>query len=142
MALMPDPVEGLIAFLLADADLASLVSTRVYGVELPFSEADNQPQKAVVLRHAGGGVGVGSDSVLDVGTLRVDAFNYGETPYEARKVRRASYRALKKMGRTKQGTVVLLSAVQAGGPVDLRFSATDWPAVIESWILMHAEIAA
>lgn len=140
---MVDVIPALISFLKADAAVAALVGTRVFGAEVPAGETASQPRKAIILRQGGG---TSEDSYLPLGIPRIDLHAHGETPYEARRVRRAAHTALKALQRevitgVTDGDVLLHHLNASGGPVDLRFPETDWPVVIESWDVMFAETA-
>ena len=137
---MSDPVAAIVALLKADAGVSALVSTRVFGEELPQAQAADMPRKGVVIRSAGGVSPVG-------GTLRhtgrrVDAICWGETPYEAGRINRAVFCALKEVRRERialdAGAVLIHWIEDASGPLSLRDADTSWPAVTQSFQIFHA----
>jgi len=140
---MVDVLAGLIEFLLADSALYALAEQRVFGAEVPASEAGKMPRQAVVARFAGGGASApGASDWTEHCNFRVDFFCYGETPIKAEEVRRAVHTAIKNLARYVTGGDVLLhSATLSGGPIFLRDPDTDWPLVFESWLLYAAECA-
>jgi hypothetical protein len=137
---MTDVIAALVAFLKADGGVAALVGTRVYGIELPAGEAAPMPEKALVLRPSGGAALVAGYAGLSA--QRIDAFAYGETPYEAARVDLAVYPALKQLRRAVAASVLVHWVTDAGGYSSFRDPATDWPAVFRSWQAFFAEPAA
>ncbi|MCQ4575417.1 MAG: hypothetical protein NOU37_09265 [Candidatus Brocadiales bacterium] len=141
---IPEPLTALVSFLEADADVATLAGTRIYGYELPQSEAASgqMPRKAVVLNPAGGGgVGPGVSDYVEVQHLRVDVFCYGETPFEASKLRLAVHNAFKHLKRITQDNTLIHSATLSGGPIALRDQDTAWPISMESWLVLTSEVS-
>lgn len=139
---MIDVMVALIDLLQSDTGVSALVGDHVYGSALPPSEAGRQPSKAVVLRYAGGGGSApGSADYLDLAEQRVDVYSYGETMYEADKVRRAVHSALKSINRVIMGPVLVHRANWAAGPITFMDPDTDWPAMVETWNVMAAESA-
>ncbi len=138
----PDPVEALVVYLRADAEVAAMVVGRVYGAELPPQEAAQMPRKAVVVTAAGGGAtGPGARSYLPLGTVRMDVRCYGETQYEAMKVWRAVHRALKRLGRQVQGQALVHAVYEEAGPLQTREPEVGWPLVLSVWEALVAEMA-
>src|SRR3990167_9012306 len=120
--MIADAMAGLVALLKADAALKLLTADRIYAGELPpdaiadwpkSGEGRIAPRKTIVLS-PGGGLGGGAD-FLDVGPQRFDLFAYGETPFEADRVRREAYQVLKRMRRQVQAGTLLFSITPAGG---------------------------
>lgn len=138
---VPDPVTAIVAFLRADAEVSALVGTRVFGGELPDAESVSMPRKAAVVSAIGSPAGVGTRSLVEAGTVRMDVRSYGETPYEAIRVHWAVYEALKHMSRTVQDGTLLHDAVIEGGPLSLRDPDTDWPFALGSYRVLAAEVA-
>ncbi len=133
----PDPIEALVTLLAADAGVAALAGTRVFGVELPRAEADAMPRKSLLLRPAPA-IQRPIDTVpLD--RIAVDVFAYGETPYQAAALSRAAHLALKAMRRSVVGSALLLAAWRVGGPIVIRDPSKDWPAQVETWAVDVAE---
>lgn len=138
MSAVADPIKGLTTFLKADATIAALVAARVFGEELPKSETASMPRKCIVVEPSGpGSLGGGYQ---EYGDLRVDLRCYGETPYEARRLQRAAYGALKALRRKVHSGVLLHWAIRSGGPIGLRDPDTDWPFVFESYQVLVAEV--
>jgi hypothetical protein len=126
-------------YLLTIPDLAPLLDTRIFAVELPAAQSKPMPRKALVIRPAGG---LGSDGYLAAAALRFDFHCYGETPYEADRVRRAAHGAIKQMHRKTHLSIILHSATQSGGPTFFREQDTNWPVSLESWLVFAAETLA
>ena len=121
---MTDIIAALITFLNADDDITALVNERIYAGELPRSETEYMPRKAVVLRYSGG---IEDNSFVPVARPRVDITSYGESYHEAGKVDRAVYTALKAMDRQTIDTVLLHGVGLGGGPIMLKDPQTSWP---------------
>ena len=137
--MIQDHVTAVQEYLKADSDITALVGTRVFGIELPESETDNMPRKAIVIKQSGGD---GSRGYLEHSANRMDVFCYGETPYEARKVRREVYDVLKQLDRTVINSTLVHWVNPSGGPLDLRDPDTQWPVVFESFQVFAAEVIA
>ncbi len=135
---IPNPLAAIVAFLQADATVTSEVGTRVYGAELPPSEATAMPRKTIVVQAAGG---PSDRSRIRHQIIRVDVKGYGTTPTTAWDVYYAAYDALKQMGRTKQGTVLLYDAIPVGGPIQLRDADLEWPLLFGTFIISASEVA-
>lgn len=137
---MPDPVKALMLLLLADADVAALVGSRVFGGELPEAEAVSMPRSCLVVREAGGGLlGTGWQQYTDV---RFDVFAYGATPRDASILWRAVHRRMKTFARARYGSTLLHWAKPDAGPLPLRDPDTEAPYVFTSWQVLLAEVAA
>ena len=140
--MITDGLKAIIDILKANAAITSLVSTRVFGVELPQAEAASMPRKAIVIQPSGGGAfPVGSRDFVEHSTMRFDVFCYGETAFEAEKVRREVYDVLKQLKRTIINSVLVHWINPAGGLFALRDSDTDWPAMFQSHEMFYAERA-
>ena len=139
MAIPPNPITALVAFLKADTDVANEVSTLVFGAELPQDQNSAMPQKCIVV--AGSGGPDNGRSRIRLNKIRIDIKGYGSTLENSWDVFNAAHQALKQMTRTQQGTVLLYDADVAGGPVPLRDNDLDWPMVFGSFNVSIAEIA-
>lgn len=139
--MIPDSLGAIVNFLKADAGVASLVGTRVFGGELPRAETDSMPRAAIVVRPAGG-LGTFGQAFQEYGDRRVDVRCYGTTPSAADAVYRHVHPALKQLSRVKQGSVLLHWARPAGGPLTLRDQDTDWPFTFCAWQVLAAEVTA
>lgn len=133
-----DVIKGLVSFLRGDAALDLLVSDRVYGLELPASEAAAMPRKAVVLKASGGPTITGGSFVKATGQT-FDIFSYGETPHESERVRRAVFDALKALQREVSADVLIHWCEPAGGFANLRDPDADWPINFQSFHAFYAE---
>lgn len=133
---LPDVLVGIRQYLLTDADVASLVSERIFGEELTPEQAAAEVQKCITLKTAGG---LGNQSPLDVNRTRIDVRCYGESPYEARQVYLTVYSALKGMASHIETDIKLLSAYHDGGPYSMRDPDTRWPFTLSSWMIMSRE---
>lgn len=133
---VPDPTAALVAYLRADTALYALVGARVYGAELPASEASHMPRAAVVVRDAGG---MGARSEAPVWTPRVDVWCYGATPLEAKAVHLAVHAALRVLHRQVHAGALLHAASPGSGPHADRDPDTRWPLVWSSWTVIAGE---
>lgn len=138
MALAQDPIAALIDFLQADATISALISTRVYGLELPKADADDMPRQAIVINAAGG---IDESSFIAAFKIRLDMFCYGETPQEAWETYLTMKTVLKQMDRNLINSTLLFSAIHSAGPFSSRDQNTDWPVTIDTWILYFSTIA-
>lgn len=135
-----DMIGAVVTLLTADAEVTALAGTRVFGIELPAREAKSMPRKGVIIRPAGGISPVGG--YAEVTGERIDAIAWGETPYEADRLARAVFAALK--GARRQvvavggGNVLIHWIEDAGGRLALRDAETNWPAVTQSFQVLFA----
>lgn len=150
---MPDTmaydVGAIIAYLSADATVAALVSGRIWGDEMPPSEAVSMPRKCVIINTVGqGGYGRESRSEIAVDMRMKDVRCYGETPYEARRIYDAVNLALKRLRRhlvtppAGLGQVLLYSAVKVAGPTSRREPDTEWPIAFGTYNFTVADTVA
>ncbi len=137
---IPNPIVAIVTFLKADATLAALVGTKVFGAELPNTETENMPQLCVVVSPAGGS-GPGSNSNLSFMSLRLDLKCYGTTPLTAWSVYLAVRDALKGLEGSVKDTVLLYDASIEGGPINLRDADLEWPLVLGTFNLRVSETA-
>ena len=133
-----DIIAALIAVLTADPQVAALAGTRVFGIELPRSEAASMPRKCLVLQPSGGAT-LTDGSYLEHTAQRVDLFAYGETPYEAHRLSRAAAAALKQLRRRVANAVLVHWVDPAGGYFTGRDPDADWPVVFQSFQAFYAE---
>lgn len=138
MTLIQDGLGAVVAYLKAQSDISALLSERVFGMELPEDEAVSMPRKAIVIRHAGG---IGVDSCMDMFRLRLDFFNYGETPFEAQKTWRTLRPILRDMERNVTSATMLFNATHSAGPIPFRDPDGKWPVVVDTWVLRIKETA-
>lgn len=136
-----DIIGALVTFLKTSSDVTALVGDRVFGIELPGAEAASMPRKAVVLSPSGG-VSLAAGSYMNHDTQRVDAFSFGETLFEADRVRRAVFDAFRVRRRGVTGTTLIHWIESAGGWVSQRDADEDWPRSWQSFQVYHALEAA
>ena len=132
MALAQDPIAATRIFLQADATITALLSSRVFGMEVTKAEAKNMPRKAIVINGAGG---VGQGSFVATFKIRLDFFCYGEIPDDAWEVYLTLHTVLKQMDRQVVNSTMLMSFIHSAGPFPTKDQKTDWPVVIDTWIL-------
>lgn len=137
---MPDPVTAVKDYLLADAGVSAQVGTRVFAGELPRSEVESMPRRAIVVRPAGGGL-LGR-AYQRYGDTRIDMSCYGATPHEAWALYRVARSALKHLRRAVVGDTLLHWARVSSDGTTLRDADTDWPVTLASWQVLGAETAA
>lgn len=135
--MIPDVLADLRSILIADSGVNALVAGRVFVGELPAAQAASMPRKCLVIKDAGGPE---SNSFLTLHSQRFDAFCYGETPYEANKVRRAVYSSLKSLSRRAQGESLIHSVMVSGGANFLRDPDTDWPMRVQSFLALASDV--
>lgn len=134
--MIPDPVAAIVALLRDDADVAALVGTRVFGVELPSSEAPSMPRAAVVISGSGGS-GIGAGSYVPIGQPRMDVRCYGATHADAAELHWTVYERLKHIAGEVYGQVLIYSASVESSAMYLRDE--DWPLVLSVWRPMVSE---
>lgn len=139
---MIDQVGALVTHLKTVSEVTDLVTEdRVFGLELPKSEAANMPRNAVVLSLSGGIGPFGARDDLQLAYTRIDGFCYGTTGLNALLVQAALHDAMKAISNTVAGTALLRSATIESGPRYFRDQDTDWPVMIETYLLMVSECA-
>lgn len=137
-----DPIEAVRTFLLADASTAALVETRVFGQEIGRPDVRKlMPVAAIVLNGSGGPASPGG-GFQEYGKERVDAFCYGATLNESRKVYLAAYSALKQLARQKINGVLVHSVTVASKGATALDPVTQWPLTLASFYVLAAEVAA
>ena len=121
-------METVVAYLKANEGVAALVSTRVYSVELPRDDIGDMPQKAIIVKNAGGAIDSGTGPIA----RPILSFeSTGEKFYQAGQVDEAVFAALKTMKRNVVAGRLLHSALP-GSPTQGRAMVTGWPVVIRS----------
>lgn len=138
----PDPVAALRTFLLADAAVAALVGTRIYGQEIgKKDDREAMPLDAIVLNYAGGPESPGG-GFQEFGNTRVDAFCYGATLNQSAKVYRAVYRALTQMHTQRIGDTLVYSVSVSSKGATAMDPVTQWPLTLASFLALTSEVAA
>ena len=119
--------------------VSALLGDRVFGIELPESEAANDARANVVINYAGGGANrPGARDTAHVSSVRLDWFFYGETPYQADLLRRTVHAGLRDAYRVVQDNVLLNSFTLDSGPRTFRDPDNNWPVSVETWNLLGA----
>lgn len=137
MTAIPDHINALADVLKADADVAALVGTRVYGGELPNADNVFMPRACVTLTPAGGVAD--RFGYVDLAEPRVDVRCFGSTPHQSYAVHRAVHGVLKNMRRNVQGDTMLHSARIEASASTLRDPDTEWPMTLSSWQVLASE---
>lgn len=137
---MNDVLPALRAILLADADVAALVGTRIYGERVNEADIGQGPntQQAIELSLEPSGVGRRFNN-LALQQVGVELRCYGPTPYEAREVWRHAHQCLKRAIRSTMDDVIIHSINPDMGPVSIIDPDTEWPVVWELWSVIAAE---
>ena len=136
MAEQADIIGALREQLLADPDLYALTSGRVFCLELPRTEARSMPRKCVVLSYAGGPADRG---LVELATVRIDCLCYGETAFEADRVRRTVHGDLKHTVRKIYDDVLIHNATASSGALFTVDPDTGWKISAQSWMVTAAE---
>jgi hypothetical protein len=123
--------------LLAESSVTDLVGTRVYINRIPRDVIEQQdtfhPAKMLVIRQAGGS---GKSDTLPTEDSIVNVLAYGESDYEAEKVRRAVWQFFTLLDRSKSSTDVLFHHINpAGGAIPLVDPEIVWPAVAQAYAI-------
>lgn len=130
MAIPPDPLAALVGYLLADADVAGLAGTRIYGGELPDESSQPTLPPTVVLQDAGGRYPRSNSQQY---TALVDVRSYAPTPIETKQLDLACTTALNRLARTIVNGTVLFSAIKEDGPRPGRSQTSLWPFSLSVW---------
>ncbi len=143
---IPDPMIGMVAFLLGKTPITDLVDARVYGEEIPDDLVETVSdgatiQQTVLIKRSGMGRSVGDNSRIKFSRPRFDVFSYGETPLEAAQLDLACYEALKQMVPHTEGACRMFDVALVAGPVSLRAEDTQWPFTFRTYLVAVAEVA-
>ena len=134
---MQDILDALITYFKGVSGVSTLVSTRVYGADLPDDEIENMPRQTAVLKYAGGPESVRSHNVQRV---RVDVLSYGDGFKQAVAVDHAIADAAHDLSREEpSGSSTLIHSVGYGGPIQLREPETGWPYVVRTLLVIADE---
>lgn len=135
-----DPVAACQTLLLADTATFALVSTRVYGGEIPADAVAEMPQASVLLNPAGGPRNPGG-GFQQFGAMRLDTLCYGATPNQAWQVYLAVYQALKQ-ARSQDVDGMLLHSIDVLSKGALGTDPiSQWPVCLASFVVLAAETA-
>lgn len=129
---MGDPVTAIVELLKADAGVAALCGTRVFGGELPPDEAASMPRNAIVVQPSGGPP-FHPRGRVKADAQRLDVVAYGATALEAASLRTAAGRALVVTVRRVIGDVLIHWVQSAGGYLGGRDRDGQWPFAFQSF---------
>ena len=122
---IPNPTLSIIAVLKEDSPVSALVSTRVFGEELPNGETNNMPRPCIVIASNGGRF---DNDLLQVAVYRFQVRSYGATLEQAANLDFAVYDALKHLIRWGSlGMAGILTVSVESGPFLTRDPDTRWP---------------
>lgn len=134
-----DPIAAIRSILLNDTPTAGLVSTRVYGGEIPDGQVEHMPEPAIVIKGAGGPENPGG-GYQQFGKHRLDVVCYGASLNESWEVYLAAYAALKAIRRNVSEHVLVHSADVSAKGSTARDPVKLWPTTYSSWLVLIAEI--
>ncbi len=134
-----DLLAALISYLAAQADVSGLVAARIYGQELPAAQATYMPRKALVLRYAGREPYFGQNSWVRHSAIRLDVWHYGETFYQADRLRRTVHEILKGLIPIVQGNCKIHALTDLAGPIAVLDPETGWPFIVDTYRVFFAE---
>lgn len=126
---------GVIALL--DESTSEIASeARIYVNRIPEADieaADTfHPPKMVVLRQSGGSSKI---DTLPIEDLRINVLCYGESDFEADRVRRGVFKLFTHADRQRFGSVLIHHINAAGGPIPLVDPDIVWPAMSQAYTL-------
>lgn len=134
-----DPIAAIRTILLDDTTVAGLVSTRVYGGEIPDAQVKNMEETCIVIKGAGGPANPGG-GYQQYGKHRLDIVCYGASLNESWGVYLAAYAALKAIRRIVSEHVLVHSADVSAKGTTARDPIKLWPTTYSSWLVLIAEI--
>jgi hypothetical protein len=130
-------MKALRTLVLAETTITDLIDDRIYINKIPRADieaADTlEPPKILVLRMAGGG---SKADVMPTVDLTVDALCYGETDFEADKLRRAVTQRFTLLSRETHDDVLIHHINPTGGPISSVDPDLVWPAVAQSFTIL------
>lgn len=133
---MRDVMPALRALVLAESEITDLVGTKVFVNRIPKGEieaADTfHPPKMLVLRMAGGS---GQSDTLPTEDPSITVLCYGESDYEANRVRLAVHKRFKYLSRETWSDVLIHHINETGGVIPLVDPDIVWPAVAQGFTL-------
>lgn len=133
---MIDIPKAFRSWLVADATLSALVGTRVFVGPVPKSEAASMPRACVACRMSGGPM---NEDYVRLTDQRFDVWCYGASEIQAVEVQRAVQDALKYLMRSLVGDVLMHSAKPTGAIGPVEDPDTNWPVVIQSFLVKASE---
>jgi hypothetical protein len=127
---MIDLLEAMIEIFKTDTGIIELVVDRVYGESVPREEIPNQPRPCIIIRSARGRERTGTGTTFN---RRFDVWSIAASDYEAARIDRVMYDAVKVISRrTTLSKCLVHSAGLSGGPTFLNNPDTGWPCVVRS----------
>lgn len=138
--LLADIVTAIVDLLKADAAIAALVGTRVFGGELPPDEAKAMPRDAIVIQPSGG-VPFQPASRIMAEAQRLDVVAYGATPLAAATLRQAAHKVLVAIVRQLSAGLLVHWVQAAGGYLSARDRDGAWPYAFQSFQALYSEPA-
>lgn len=118
----------------AESTITDLVSTRIFTNRVPQSIVEDKktrvPPKMLVLRMAGGSAKADNMHTVD---RTVDAICYGETDYDAEKVRLVVEQLFTDLDREIHDGVLIHHINPAGGPIPSVEPDLVWPVIAQSF---------
>lgn len=134
---MVDIIAAIVEVLKADAGVAALCGTRVFGGELPDAETPDMPRAALVIQPSGG-VPFQAESYIEADAQRIDLIAYGETPRVADQLRSAGRQCLVSVRREVSAGVLIHWVQSAGGFTVGRDRDGQWPYAFQSFQVLYA----
>lgn len=133
---MDEPLTSFINLLKASSGITALVDNRIWGQEYFREAIDDIPQKAIVVKSAGGRpLGLSARSYIRVGGERFDVLSYGETPYDAYLVDLTVWHVLRDVAK---GNGIGWIRPE-GGPTPLRDPHGDTPYILSIYYAVTGE---
>jgi len=136
---MNDVIGALRDWLAAQTAITDLVGTRIYVNRLPRDVIEGEdtfrPQKMLVIAQSGGG---GRSDFQPLDSPSVDVICYGESDFEADKIRREVWDAFRLLNRVRQGSVLIHHVNASGGAIPSIDPDIVWPAVAQSYTTLAA----
>jgi hypothetical protein len=129
---IPDPVAEIRELLIADANVASLAGTRVYGGGLADSARVGMPQATVVLKPAGG---PGRRGYQKWRVTRIDTLCYAATLEESEQLHRYVRDVMENMNRPSP---TLFSAEVSSDGANAIDPVEQWPVCFASYLVTSA----
>lgn len=130
-----DVVVAVKEWLADGADLAEASEGRIFGHELPDSEAESMPRPCVVVHDAGGYV---DDLPEAMDRARIDVKAYGATRDQAKSMAVLVALRMRELTRATRNDVVISGAKRAGGYIPLTEPIGAWPGVLRSYFVPYA----
>jgi len=132
-----DIIAAIVELLKADAGVAALCGTGVFGGELPPDETQSMPRHAIVVQPSGG-VPFQPASLVEAEAQRFDLIAYGPTVYGAMMLRSAAASALYAYMRVVSEGVLVHWVQSAGGYQTGRDSDGQWPYAFQSFQTLYS----